>query len=170
MRSGPIAMMVLATIGIAVIPAIARAQGSAFGYAFAGPTAISGDRPLAWTVGGGGEIPTGWKGTTAGLEVAGLWSPPPRADGPYGRTIASRLISVDVSHHFRNVRGLGKWEPYLSGGLAIVGGGDAVAGFAVGAGIHRWFTPHAGLRIDVRDQFSPDIVSLVGVRAGIVFR
>lgn len=171
MRSGSLAVMVLATMGIAVSPAIARAQESALGYAFAGPTAIGGDRPLSWTVGGGGEMITGWKGTTVGLDVTGLWSLPPTADGRYGRTITSRLFSANVSRHFYNGGTLGKWQPYVTGGIFVIASGDdGGAGLMAGGGVDRWFTPHAGLRIDARDQFSPGLLSLVGVRVGIVFR
>ena len=171
MRSGPMAIMVLLTMGIATIPATSQAQQTAFGYALAGPTSGIGDRPLGWTLGGGGEVITGWKGTTVGLEVAGLWDPAVETAGRFRPPITSRLFSANVSHHFYRSPGLGKWEPFLTGGLSIIASGDVgVPGFNVGGGVQRWFGRHAGVRIDVRDQFSPDVFSRVGVRAGIVFR
>jgi hypothetical protein len=171
MRSGPLTIMVLLALGIAASPAILQAQETAFGYAFAGPTSGIDDRPLAWTIGGGGEMITGWRGTSVGLEAGVLWSPALETDGRFPQSITDRLFSVNVSRHFHKSPGFGQWEPFLTGGMFIVAGGDAAqGGFTIGGGVHRWFTRHAGVRIDVRDQFLPGAISLVGVRAGIVFR
>jgi hypothetical protein len=168
MRSGALPIMVL-TMVIAVIPAVSQAQGTTFGYAFAGPSSGIGDRSTAWTIGAGGEMITGWRGTTVGVEAAGLWFPPV-GTGRFSQTITGGLFSVDLSHHFHKSPSFGQWEPFLTGGLLIVGSGDAGAGgFTMGGGVDRWFTPHAGLRIDVREQLL-SVGSLVGVRAGVVFR
>ena len=172
MRSGPLALMLLLTMGgIAAFPATSQAQETAFGYAFAGPTSGIGDRPLAWTIGGGGEMVTGWRGTTIGLEAGGVWFPALETDAPFGHSVTAKLFSLNVSRHFGRSPGLGRWEPFLTGGMFIAASGDAAqGGFTIGGGVDRWFTPHAGIRIDVRDQFLPGTFSLVGVRAGIVFR
>jgi hypothetical protein len=54
--------------------------------------------------------------------------------------------------------------------LIVASGDAAAAGFTIGGGVDRWFTRHAGARIDVRDQALPGAFSLVEVRAGVVFR
>jgi hypothetical protein len=56
----------------------------------------------------------------------------------------------------------------MTGGLSLFAGGEAISLFNVGGGVERWMTPHAGVRIEVREQFGG--ASLLGVRVGVVFR
>jgi len=170
MRSAPIAILVL-TLGIAAVPASARAQGSAIGYAFTGPEWQTMDGRQAWTLGGGGEMITGWKGTTIGLEAAHLWFPAVESDGFLRRPVSANIVSVDMSRHFRQSTGPGRWQPFLTGGVFLAASGDAAdGGFAIGGGVDRWFSRRVGLRIDARDQFLSNGYSFAGVRAGVVFR
>jgi hypothetical protein len=171
MRSGPVAIMMLLTIGIAAIPATSQAQGTAVGYAFGGPSWLTVDERQAWMVGGGGEMVTGWKGTTMGLEAARVWFPAVETDGRFRRASTATIVSLNVSRHLRQPAGAARWQPFLTGGASIVAGGDAAqGGFTIGGGVDRWFTRHAGVRIDVRDHFLPGSFSLVGARIGIVLR
>jgi hypothetical protein len=159
------------TLGIATMPAFVQAQESAVGFAFTGPIWDGVDWRQAWTVGGGGEMVTGWKGTTIGLDAAGLWFHGFETDGRFRHPITARVVSLDMSRHFHPSSSFGRWQPFLTGGVLIVASGDVgQGGFTIGAGVDRWFTRHAGMRIDVRDQFLPGSFSLVGVRAGVVFR
>jgi hypothetical protein len=170
MRFGRLAIVVL-TFGIVGIPAVARAQGITLGYVFTGPVWESGDARQAFTFGGGGEIVTGWKGTKIGLQAEHLWFPATETDGWFLRPISAGVVSIDLSRHFNQSSGSGRWQPFLTGGVFIAASGDAAdGGFTIGAGVDRWFTQHTGLRIDVRDQFLPNSFSIVGVRVGIVFR
>jgi hypothetical protein len=170
MRSGSLAIIVL-TLGIASIPGVATAQGTALGYVFTGPSWESEDGRQAWALGGGGEMLTGWKGTTIGLEAAHLWFPAVESDGFLRRPVSANVVAVDVSRHFRQSSRPGRWQPFLSGGVFLAASGDAAdGGFTIGGGVDRWFTRRVGLRIDARDQFLTNGYSFVGVRAGIVFR
>jgi len=167
MRSGPLAIIVL-IFGIAAVPADAKAQGTALGYVFTGSTWESVNERQAWAIGGGGEMVTGWKGTTIGLEAAHLWFP---VDDWFRRPATANGVSVDMSRHFRQSSGAGRWQPFLTGGVFIVASGDAGnGGLTIGGGVDRWFTRRVGMRIDVRDQFLPGTFSLVGARIGVVFR
>jgi hypothetical protein len=74
------------------------------------------------------------------------------------RTNDSRLTTRS-----RTALASSRWQPFLTGGVLIVASGDAAGvGFTIGGGVDRWFTRHAGIRIDVRDQFLPGLFSLVG--------
>lgn len=170
MKSAPIATAVL-TLGIAAVPASARAQGTAVGYAFTGPEWQTVDGRQAWTLGGGGKMITGWKGTTIGLEAEHLWFPAVESDGFLRRPVSANVVSVNISRHFRQSAGTGQWQPFLTGGVFLAASGDAAdGGFTIGGGVDRWFARRVGLRIDARDQFLSSGYSFAGVRVGVVFR
>jgi hypothetical protein len=166
-----LALMVM-VLGIVATPAIAFAQEHALAYAFAGPTFVSGpaDRPLALSIGGGGELMVGRPGTAVGVEIGSLWFPAIATAGWRRPSISDRLVSINASHYFyRPDRRVG-WEPFVTGGLSIVGASEGVPALNVGGGVHRWFAPHVGVRLDVREHVSPGLISLLGLRVGVVFR
>jgi hypothetical protein len=177
MRSGPITITVLAALAMTMTASLARAQG--FGYMFAGPMAVNdiGDRTTARTVGGGGEA---WIGTniSVGGEVGYLYFPPTKIIGVgYSGSMPAwegLMLSVNGSRHFRHRDNRSGWLPFVTGGISFLLGGEPVGLFNAGGGVDRWMTDHAGLRLEVRDQFlltSYEVATvLLGFRAGFVFR
>jgi hypothetical protein len=159
-------------LGIAATPAIAFAQEHALAYAFAGPTFVDGpaDRPLALSIGGGGELMVGRPGTAVGVEIVNLWFPAITTAGWRRPSISDRLVSINASHYFYQSGERGGWEPFVMGGLSIVGTSEGVPVLNIGGGVHRWLAPHVGVRLDVRDHFAPGLISIVGLRVGVVLR
>ena len=163
MRTGFLASAILILL---LAPAAARAQETAFGYAFASPTVIGGYGPqtFAWHVGGGGER---WVGnrTTIGGEFGYLDVP---QDG-YGL-----IVSANGSRHFPGSDKVLGPKPFVTGGVSLFVSGGIVGLFNVGDGVDWWLRPHAGLRFEVRDQFlaAPVLTrfGMLGFRIGIVFR
>jgi hypothetical protein len=168
----------LACFGSALIPAQAAAQqASGYGYAFAGPAAVSniGIRSVAVNAGGGGELWLGG-GLSFGGELGVLTFPAVEQRtsccGNSARSASGLLLSANASRHFGSSDGETKWRPFMTGGLSVVAGGGAIGLFNAGGGAERWISRHTGIRLEVRDQFilaaNPSV--LLGFRVGVVFR
>ena len=158
-------------IAIAAVPGRVEAQAPAFGYAFAGPIAVAGlgERSVAWNAGGGGELWTG-NGTSVGGELGYLYFPSAERRDPCCLSVPSAgglLASGNVFRHF-TISQRKAWQPFITGGLSYLSGGEPAGFFNVGGGVERWITPHAGIRFEVREQFGAG--SLLGLRIGVVFR
>ena len=167
----------LAGVGILSIPAKADAQQQVlgYGYGFAGPAAVSnvGIRSVAVNAGGGGELWLGG-GLSVGGELGILNFPAVEqrtsccVDSASSAT--EMLFSVNASRHFGSSDGETKWRPFITGGLSVVPG--EVGLLNAGGGAERWISPHAGIRLEVRDQFlfMANSSVLLGFRVGVVFR
>jgi hypothetical protein len=167
--------MALACFPVVLIPARANAQqASGYGYAFAGPAAVSniGIRSVAVNAGGGGELWLGG-GISFGGELGLLNFPAVERRSAccvdYASSANGLLLSANAFRHFGNGA---KWRPFITGGLSVVSGGEAIGLFNAGGGVERWISPHTGLRFEVRDQFglaaNPSV--LLGLRVGLVLR
>lgn len=177
MRIGLWSIVALTTCGI-VSPSRANAQTvPGYGYAFAGPAAVSniGVRAVALNIGGGGEVWVGG-GVSVGGEL-GLVSFPAVEQRTSCCVVSASsatalLVSANASRHFVRSVGPAQWRPFITGGISVVAGGEAVGLFNAGGGAERWISPHAGIRLEIRDQFvlasNPSV--LLGFRAGVVFR
>jgi hypothetical protein len=156
--------IVLVFAMIAVTPADARAQGPDCGYVIGGPMSTwpNSSDAFPWFAGVGGEKVGGdgiGLGGEAGLVIlpGSTWSPT-----QYGAT-----FSIDYSYHLRGHRLGARGQPFVTGGVTGLWS-DGGAGLLLngGGGVDWWLTPHAGIRVEVRDQFP----FFLGVRAGVVFR
>jgi len=171
-------ILTLATCGIVLIPSRANAQqASGYGYAFAAPAAVSdiGIRSVAVNAGGGGERWLGG-GISIGGELGIVYFPAveERTSCCIARASSATavLVSVNASRHFVRSNPDAKWRPFITGGLSVMAGGEAVGLFNAGGGLERWISPHSGIRLEIRDQCilaaSPSV--LLGFRVGVVFR
>jgi len=124
-----------------------------------------------WQAGGGGEGFL-YKGLGVGAE-AGIvnwgWS-------PWRRNAAT--ASGDLSYHFGRHARPGKLDPFVLGGLSIVGptekgGGRGSPALNFGGGATLWLANHAGLRLEFKDiagaAFWP-FDHYLSWRAGVTFR
>jgi len=169
--------LALATCGIALIPSPANAQqASGYGYAFAGPAAVNiGLHSVAGNAGGGGELWLGG-GISVGGELGIVHVPAVEQRtsccGASAPSATARLVSVNGSRHFVRSDSETKWRPFITGGLSVLASGEAFGLFNAGGGAERWISPHAGIRLEIRDQFlpaaSPSV--MLGFRVGVVFR
>jgi hypothetical protein len=168
-----LSVAVLAGIGLATTPSMARAQ-QAIGYAYAGPMDASIRlRSEAWNVGGGGEWGIGNK-LSVGGELSYLNLPGGERRTEWGGESEPPanvlLVSTNASWHFRG-SSRSSWRPFVTGGLSAMPG---LGLFNAGVGVDRWISPHAGIRLEVRDQFWASAYgagsAMLGFRAGIVFR
>ena len=62
---------------------------------------------------------------------------------------------MNASRHFVRSDSETKWRPFVTGGLSVVASGEAFGLFNAGGGAERWISPHAGIRLEIRDQFLP---------------
>ena len=99
----------------------------------------------------------------------------PAVEEPAGVSASSatdRLVSVNASRHFVRSDSETKWRLFITGGLSVLGSREALVLFNAGGGAERWISPHAGIRLEIRDQFlpaaSPSV--MLGFRVGVVFR
>jgi hypothetical protein len=130
-----------------------------------------GERSYAWNGGAGGELWTG-RGTSVGGELGFLNFPGVERRSACCLTsmpsATGLLASGNVSRHFSLSHGPASWQPFATAGLSVLSGREPIGFFNVGGGVERWMTPHAGIRFEVREQFSG--ASLLGFRVGVVFR
>ena len=167
----------LATCGIVLIPSRANAQqASGYGYAFAGPAAVNiGLHSVAVNVGGGGELWLGG-GMSFGAELEMVYFPAVEERTSCCSASASSataaLVSVNASRHFVRSDSEPTWRPFITGGLSVLGSREAFSLLNAGGGAERWISPHAGIRLEIRDQFLPAASPSVMLefRVGVVFR
>jgi hypothetical protein len=152
-------------------PATARAQ-DALVFATGGPSAVwnIGLRDMAWQLGAGGEVLTGNIGW--GGELAYVYFPAVTRSFE-GRTIASHpaasalSISATAAYHFDGAAGGRRTRPFVIGGAAAMIGDELTRVLLhLAGGVDVWTMRRTGLRFEVLGQFP----SMLGVRAGIVFR
>ena len=160
-------------IGLAATPSMARAQ-QPIGYAYGGPMDASMRlRSAAWNVGGGGEWGIGHKWSVGG-ELSYLNLPGGERRTQWGGESQPPanvlLVSANASRHFGG-SSRSSWRPFVTGGVSAMPG---LGLFNAGAGVDRWISPHAGIRLEIRDQFWASAYgadsAMLGFRAGIVFR
>jgi hypothetical protein len=108
----------------------------------------------------GGEV-TLWRGLGAGVEVTGLGPRDHLTDG-FG------LASANGYYHLPRFSD-GKWDPFVTGGYSLLFRSGHVNLGNFGAGTNYWFSRHAGVRVEARDQIwtSGPAVHYWGVRFGI---
>jgi hypothetical protein len=111
-----------------------------------------------------------YKGLGVGGEVAYA------SYGGYDRT--AWIGSVDISYHFGRHAAPGKVDPFLLGGLSVVGptqrgGGRGSPAGNFGGGLNVWVAQHAALRFEVRDVVGAEFWTYthnVTFRFGVTFR
>ena len=151
--------------------AFAWAQNEAtfrgYGYVFGAPGFTdyrSGQKPLAVSVGGGGEAGL-VRGLTAGAELAYMHG----NAGRYSSQYSMGMASLNASYHWgirnrnRNVTPFSTWG--YTHGFNEAGNGSF---FNLGAGAHYWFRPRLGVRFEFRDTARE--AATVFFRIGLAFR
>lgn len=139
------------------------------GYLFAGPLIVPRSGFTRWDgtfihAGGGGEGGIG-RYLSAGGE-AGILAP---LTNEFAQTVGALAGGVSV-----HPRGQGNHvDPFISGGVGVLAGGGAAGFIYVGGGVHYWFRPRIGLRIEYRHHLWPNAdanIQLAGFRLGIALR
>jgi len=170
-------ILIATTALLLMVPALAPAQGAepkyrGQGYLFFGlgtGTAGSGYHPVMEQVGFGGEGFL-YKGLGVGAEaVYASW-------GGYYNT--AWIGSGAVSYHFGRHKAPVGVDPFVLGGVSIVGptsagGGRGSPAGNFGGGANLWLAKHAALRFEFRDVVGASFWSFdhaISFRAGVTFR
>ncbi len=164
----PLALLI-ALIVVAGAPALEAAGNGriGYGYVFAAPGFTvyeSGQTPATQNVGGGGELRV--RGDMAlGAEAAYLHI----GAGKYSREYSMGVISWNISHHWGARTPGKKLMPFVTAGYSQIfdqtGSGPALN---LGIGVHYWFRPRFGVRLEVRNTTAN--ASAMCFRIGLAFR
>lgn len=168
----------IATVALLVmVPASVSAQdtdhpyrGQGYLVFGVGPGTGGPSNPIFKQAGGGGEGFL-YKGLGVGAEVE-------YASGGNYEFSKAWIGSADFSYHLRRHAARGKVDPFVLGGLSVVGptqkgGGRGSPAGNFGGGANLWLAQHAALRLEFRDvvgaNFWPysDVLSF---RVGVTFR
>lgn len=137
-------------------------------YVFVAPVEVSRNGYTYWQgpffqAGGGGEAALGSRFTLGGEATALL----PRAQ--FGQTAG--LLSIGPYFHFLPAQG--KFDPFVTGGGAVLAGNGVGAMWYYGGGANYWFHRNIGLRVEFRDHvWAPEgsAFHFLGFRVGASFR
>ena len=168
--------LIAAAVLLLMVPTLASAQNAEHpyrgqGYLFFGfgtGTGVS-YHPLVEQVGFGGEGFL-YKGLGVGAEAAyASW-------GGYYNT--AWIGSGDVSYHFGRHAATFRVDPFVLGGVSIVGptqvgGGRGSPASNFGGGANVWLAKHAALRFEFRDVAGASFWSfdhVISFRVGMTFR
>jgi hypothetical protein len=158
------------TIVLVLLPLVGLAQEESVdqylqGYGFIAPGVAVGQGQASGFLhfGGGGEVNL-YKGIGFGAEV-GYAAPFEYTGSGIG------VLSVNGLYKFRR-QGATKVEPFVSGGYSLLFRSGHLNAMNFGGGVHYWLSKRIGLRLEVRDHFSPEYFSdhLIQGRVGISFR
>jgi hypothetical protein len=119
----------------------------------------------------GGEVFV-YKGLGVGAE-AGYLAP----DWSFSGNNGVGVVSLDGLYHFLAKKNHHKIEPFVVGGYSLYYGDrrSFQNGFNFGGGMNWWFSKHAGLRLEFREQdhihdFHSQFTRVVAFRIGMTFR
>jgi Outer membrane protein beta-barrel domain len=154
------------------IPVPAAAQIPAnYAYAFGGMVTVPRSAYTRWDgnfvyIGGGGE------GRIAGrFALGGELGVLDPVTNRYALTTV--LASVTPAYHFAKKETKDRFDPFVNGGLSVLG--SQGVGFALhyGVGMNYWFHRRWGLRLEFRDHLwspeSGETVHLIAFRVGLAF-
>jgi len=119
----------------------------------------------------GGEVFV-YKGLGVGAE-AGYLAP----DWSFSGNNGVGVVSLDGSYHFFGKKNHRRIEPFVVGGYSLYYGDRTAteSGFNFGGGVNWWFSRHAGLRLELREQdhihdFHSQFTRVVAFRVGMTFK
>lgn len=152
-----------------MLPALATGQESdhktaARAYGFVSPGIAVGDGLATGFLhfGGGAEVRL-IKGVGIGAELGYL--------APF-RYLSQGVGMLSLNGLYNFERAGAKFTPYVTGGYSLIFRSGHLNAMNFGGGIDYWFRKKVGLRLEVRDHFSPKYFSdhLIQGRFGIVLR